>query len=117
MTKAIHFINRRDGAHLHGMTRWPGDRHGYRSCCWHISDEDAASLIGGWVYFHETKAKSASFGGIILGFEAGEGELAARKAILFRADGAARNQKWRGAQHGMAMSSGVVDAQLPHELD
>lgn len=116
MTKAIHLINRRDGATLHGMTRWAEESGGFRSCCWRITDEDAAELIGGWVYFHETKAAPARFGGVILGFEPGEGDMADRKKILFRGDGRSRGVRWRGADHGMAMWSGVVDAYLPHEL-
>lgn len=114
---AAHFICRRDGASLHGMSRWDGDPHGFRSCCWLISDEDAAELIGGWVYFHEAKATPSRFGGIILGFEPGEGDMAHRKVILFRADNRAREQQWRGADHAMAMWSGVVEGDRPHEVD
>jgi hypothetical protein len=117
MGKAIHLINRRDGASLHGMTQWPGEPGGFRSCCWHISDDQAAQLIGGWVYFHEAKATLARFGGLILGFELGEGDMADRKIILFRGDGRSRGVKWRGADHGMAMWSGVIDADLPHEAE
>lgn len=115
MTGAAHFINRREGAGLHGMSRWDGDPHGFRSCCWLVSDEEAAELIGGWVYFHEAKATPSRFGGVILGFEPGEGDLALRKVILFRADNRARGQSWRGADHGMAMWSGVIEGSLPHE--
>lgn len=115
MPKAVHFINRRDGISLFGMSRWPGEPNGYRSCCWLLSDEQASELIGGWIYFHETKAKPASFGGMIIGFEPGGTDMADRKAILFRADGRARGVVWRGADHGMAMSSGVVNADLDHE--
>jgi hypothetical protein len=115
MAKAIHLINRRDGASLHGMSRWPGEPAGFRRCCWHISDEQAAELIGGWVYFHETKSTPARFGGLILGFEPGDGDMPDRKIILFRGDGRTRGAKWRGADHGMAMWSGVIDADLPHE--
>ena len=114
--KAIHLINRRDGAGLYGMTRWPEVEHGFKSCCWQISDKQAADLIGGWVYYHETKADHARFGGQILGFEQGSADLADRKVILLRADARARGQKWRGADHGMAMSGGLVDADARHEM-
>lgn len=117
MLKAIHLINRRDGARLHGMERWAGQPGGFRSCCWIISDDDAAELIGGWVYFHETKSTPARFGGIILGFEPGEADMADRKVILFQGDGRSRGVRWRGANHGMAMCGGVVDADLPHEAE
>lgn len=117
MPNAVHFINRRDGVHLHGMTGWNGASNGFQSCCWHINDEEAGLLVGGWVYFHEAKASLSRFGGVILGFEPGQGELADRKVILFRSDNRARGQRWRGADHGMAMWSGVVVADLPHELE
>jgi len=115
VTKAIHLINRRDGAALHGMTRWQGAEHGFRSCCRRISDADAADLVGGWVYFHETKASLSRFGGEILGFEQGVDDMADRKLILFRADERARERKWRGSTHAMAMWSGVVEANWAHE--
>ena len=116
VTKAIHLINRRDGANLHGMSRWDGNPQGFRSCCWRISDAEASELTGGWVYFHEAKSSPSRFGGVILGFELGQGELADRKVIQFRADHNARGVQWRGADHGMAMWSGVVPAELPHEM-
>jgi hypothetical protein len=103
MAKAIHLINRRVGASLHGMTKWLEEPGGFRSCCWRIGDEQAAELIGGWVYFHDTKAKPASYGGLILGFEPGEGDMTERKVILFRGDVRSRGERWRGADHGMAM--------------
>ena len=114
--RAIHLINRRDGAGLFGMMKWPEIEHGFKSCCWQISEEQAASLVGGWVYFHETKGDPARFGGQIIGFEQGSADLADRKIILLRADARARGQRWRGAAHGMAMWSGLVDADAEHEL-
>lgn len=117
MLKAMHLINRRDGQRLHGMSPWGGQPGRFRSCCWLIGDEQVAELIGGWVYFHEAKSRPARFGGIILGFEPGESDMADRKVILFQGDGRAQGVRWRGASHGMAMWSGVVDAALPHEAE
>lgn len=118
MTKALHLICHREGNTLHGLSRWDGDPNGYRSCCWLISDEDAAQLVGGWIYFHESKSSLSSFGGQILGFQPGANEnedMTARKIILFRADRSGRGQSWRGRDYGMAWGSGVVDADLEHE--
>lgn len=115
MPQSIHLISRREGITLHGMSRWPEEPQGYQSCCWLISDEDATNLLGGWVYFHETKADPSGFGGVILGFAPGHDDLAHRKIIMFRHDRRARGQQWRGADHSMAYSSGLVEADLPHE--
>lgn len=115
MSKAIHFINRREGSTLIGLDRWKDQEHGFRSCCWQLSDEQAVSLVGGWLYLHGSKAEKSSFGGQILGFEQGEGDMANRKIILFRAEITCRGQTWRGADHGMAHTGGVIDADLPHE--
>lgn len=68
------------------MSRWHGDPRGFQSCCWRISGEEAGQLIGVWVYLHDSKSTPSRFSGIILGFERGEGDMADRKGILFRAD-------------------------------
>ena len=115
MRNAIHLINRRKGPTLLGLDRWVEQADGFRSCCWQLSDEQAASLVGGWVYLHGSKAERSSFGGQILGFEQGQDGSADRKAILFRAEASCRGQRWRGANHGMAYTSGIVTADLPHE--
>lgn len=116
MSKAIHLINRREGTGHFGMSRWEDETHGYRSCCWLLTDEQAADLLGGWVNFHATKADVSRFGGRILGFEPGSGEMADRKVILFRAEREGREQTWRGADHDMAYTSGILDADLKHEV-
>lgn len=115
MTKAIHLLNRRDGSTYIGMTKNEGEPNTYRSCCWLLNDTQASELLGGWVYFHAVKADPSGFGGQIIGFEQGEGDMADRKVILFRADAGARGQTWRGADHGMAHMSGVVEANSAHE--
>lgn len=118
MTKALHLVCHREGTTLRGLRRWEGDPKGYRSCCWLVSDAQAAALIGGWIYFHEKKSAPSTFGGQIVGFEPGECEgedMADRKVILFRAAAEGRGQSWRGRDYGMAWGSGVVDADLEHE--
>ena len=45
--------------------RVEGDQYG--SCCWAISDDDANSLLGGWIYLHESKGDKSAFGGVITG--------------------------------------------------
>lgn len=118
MTKAIHLKNEREGIGRRGLTKVPGDRNTWRTCCWLLSDEEQGALLGGWVYLHDTKSAPSSFAGLIIGFEAAERQGSVRPegvAIIFRADPRARGQGWRGASHGMAWSSGLIDGNLPHE--
>ena len=37
----------------------------YRTCCWKLSAEDAASLMGGWVHLHDRKSDVARMGGVV----------------------------------------------------
>ena len=118
MSKAIHLKNERQGISRRGLTKVVGERNGWRSCCWLLTDEEQDALIGGWLYLHETKSTPSQFGGMIIGFEPAERDGAARSngvAIVFRADSRARDQGWRGANHGMAWTSGVLEGDLPHE--
>lgn len=118
MTKAIHLINEREGLSRKGLTLQERATDTWRSCCWLLSGEEQDALLGGWLYLHDAKAKPASFAGQILGFEPAKRDGAAIEdgvAILFRADRSGRDQKWRGASHAMAWSSGVIDGDLPHE--
>lgn len=80
----------------------------------------SAALIGGWIYLHpDGKTDPSQFGGVILSFTPCERrEGAAREqglAFTFEARKEGRNQAWRGANHDMAWTSGLVDAALPHE--
>lgn len=119
MTKAIHFINERQGIGRKGLSLVERQTKTWRSCCWVLGVEQQEALLGGWLYLHNTKASPASFAGQIIGFEDAEREGAAIKggvAILFRASEAGIGHAWRGADHGMAYSSGVIEADLPHEI-
>jgi hypothetical protein len=121
--KAIHFICRRnvDGINLNGVTvvkRAP--KAIYRSCCWDIPLSDAEALIGGWVYLHPKKAASSEFGGRVLRFEAGQEWLGKahenRVAFFLEPSSEARGCPWRGADHSLAWTGGLVNASFPHEL-
>jgi len=118
MTKAIHLINERDGLSRKGLTKVADAQDTWRSCCWVLSRDDQDVLLGGWLYLHDSKGKPASFAGRIIGFEDAERVGAAIEqgvAIVFQVRRDGRDRKWRGASHGMAWSSGVIDADLPHE--
>ncbi len=116
--KAIHLICRREGKDLIGLTHEGGRI--YRSCCWAVSEGDAGSLIGGWIYLHSAKAMKSEFGGAVLAVESvswGEALAQTRYAIRFEARKEGRDRPWRGSNHGMAWTGGVVDGSFDHELN
>jgi hypothetical protein len=120
MKKAIHLINEREGLTRKGLSKVASAQDTWRSCCWVLSEFDQDALLGGWLYLHDSKGKPASLSGRIIGFEAAEREGTATQrgvAIVFQAHRDARGKKWRGASHGMAWSSGVIEADLSHEQD
>jgi hypothetical protein len=119
---AIHIICRRDdGQNLNGLTLVDSGRRLYRSCCWDIVPQEAADLSGGWLYLHPTKAMSSEFGGRIVSVEQVLDEAPVahqeRVALIFEARIEARNQTWRGMDHGRAWTGGVVAASLKHEIE
>lgn len=116
--QAIHFIcKREDGVNLKGL-KFDKERKTFRSGDWDISVEDAQSLVGGWLYLHPDKASPSEFGGTVLGFETVVNTTKARSEriiLVVQKQQQAIRQRWRGKDHSMAHSSGVVDADLPHE--
>ncbi|WP_445504810.1 hypothetical protein [Microvirga sp. G4-2] len=120
MTRAIHLINKRDeNNRLKGLSRDPNRPHTHRSSCWIISDEDAAELVGGWVYLHPTKAELSEFGGLILNVIPTKrigNEIEDGYEIVFESRREARNKKWRGRCYKMSWTSRVIEASYSHEL-
>jgi hypothetical protein len=120
--KAIHFICRRnlDGINLNGVSvveKTP--QLIYRTCCWDVSVQDAEALVGGWVYLHPKKTAASEFGGRVLRFEAGqtwEGKSHENRIAFFvQSYTEARGRRWRGADHALAWTGGVVEADFSHE--
>jgi hypothetical protein len=89
----------------------------YRSGSWNIRADDAASLVGGWLYLHEAKTVPSQFGGKILAVEpAGQATDAKEQVVLVvQPARQGRGQKWRGKGSMMAWSGGLVEPTLPHE--
>lgn len=119
MPKSIHLICERIGARLKGLTVVDPKAGIYRSETWGISDVDAVDLLGGWIYFHPTKAAKSEFGGRIVRTEL-SGHLTHHGvpeiAIVFESKSEARDRKWRGASHGMAWTGGLVEMTYEFEM-
>jgi len=102
---SLHLICR-GGLHLR-PTRFPEFESGF----WDLTEADAARLVGGRIYFHETKNSPSYFGGDVRTYRVAgpEEELPGRIVftILSRADG--KSAAWEGASHAMAWSGGVVE--------
>lgn len=81
----------------------------YTSKAWVLSEDAARQLIGGTVFFHETKSHPSYFGGVIDCFE----RLAApdddRVIIHMTATEEGRGMQWARADHDMASTSGVAE--------
>jgi len=83
----------------------------YDSGTWDVSPQDAASLVGGMIYLHQAKAQPSYVGGRIESYREIHTDLAHSRRIIFTftstADG--KGVRWKGAEHSMAWTGGVVD--------
>jgi hypothetical protein len=118
--KALHLLCRRNRTSFIGLTPLDGQRGIYRSCCWDFTNEkELLSLVGGWLYLHpESKSQPSAFGGIVCSIEPTKLPGKAhedRYAFIFEVRKEGRRQRWRGAEHGMAWTGGLVEATYPHE--
>ena len=120
--KAIHLICRRKSIGFEGLDRAPEGKNVWMSYSWAFPrDYDLKSLAGGWLYLHpDGKSALSGFGGIIeeiidsarLGKPVEDGYM-----VVFEARKEARDKKWRGANHGMAWTGGIVEADYKHETN
>lgn len=113
MSSSIHFICRASA----GIRCLDPKTGVYESEAWLLTREDISALEHGEVFFHETKGQPSYFGGTILGIRpvddsAPESDTPRRCIVTLRSTPAARNVKWSpgGKVHGMAWTSGVVEA-------
>jgi len=86
----------------------------YRSEAWALTTVEVGKLAGGRVYFHQTKADPSYFGGLILDVKPLPAEASGPDRFAFRlkAERDAKDVVWddAGHTHGMAWSSGILDA-------
>lgn len=107
--KSAHFINKRENGKLIGLKAVDAGKHLYSTEAWRISQEEAESLKGGWVYLHASKAEGSSFGGQVYDIEPMASYEEARFRIYFEAKPEGRDKQWHGYDHGMAWWSGIVE--------
>lgn len=83
----------------------------WESGFWDVSPTDAATLVGGMLYLHQTKGDRSYFGGRISAFKGVETDRprGARIVFAFTFDEKARGASWQGAKLAMAVKSGVVN--------
>lgn len=121
--KALHLICRKNGpGRFEGLVAIDRSKGIYESGTWAFpSGEPLDDLIGGWIYLHPTgKGQVSELGGSVRGIRRGprldSNAIREGYVIEFEARPEGRGQKWRGAHHTMAWTSGLVEADLPHEI-
>lgn len=117
MPLTIHFLNKPDETGRPRLLAPLGDAS-YRTCCWKLPPSAAASFVGRWVYLHDRKGEMAPMGGVITAIQpATEPGFTdqGRYAITFTSRAEAKRMPWRGASHGMAWTSGMIEADAQHE--
>ncbi len=99
---------------------YDGPRKTFCSGYWDISSEEAKTLMGGWLYFHQSKANPSYYGGRVLAFRSEireEFKHENRIVFDFMPSKDAKGHPWRGKAHGRAWTGKIVEAKFPHEKD
>lgn len=113
--KAIHLICHQEGLTRRGLHCIDSKVGLYLSECWVI--ENAASLCGGWLYFHETSALPADFAGRIQEIQScvrDDGKIGT--AFVVKKTPHA-GQRWRGVKPGQKKPhGGIVEADNRDEI-
>lgn len=126
--KILHLINKRNPKTNRPWGIYPmKDEKGvYYSCCWDFPLEKSKELIGGMIFFHLTKSDRSHLGGVVKDvlpvnlndtsdypfIELNEDEDPQRKdrvMFVFQVTQEGREQKWRGKDHSMSWTSGIID--------
>lgn len=108
-----------------GVTQIEPKVNKYMSCCWDFDLDEMKELIGGMIFFHNSKTSLSKFGGKVLNVhpiktdknykgpyythEPDKLVRADRMMFEFEITADSRNIKWRGKDHMMAYSSGIID--------
>lgn len=95
-----------------GVSLLEKSTHTYESGKWDFKLEDAKRLIGGDIYLHETKQEKSAFGGKVIDayeVKADDVSRTSRIAFKFQFSPSHRGVAWKGASHGMAWTSGIIE--------
>ena len=124
--KILHLINKptEDSIHSKGMTKVKDEKNRYISCCWDFKLEEAKTLIGGMIFFHDTKSERSKLGGNVLDVQPvrldeetefhkvnpeDQNKKQSRVMFKFEITPEGREQRWRGKDHSMSWTSGIID--------
>ena len=119
---ALHVkCDRDDNGKLKGVV-FDRETQTYRSGWWAFNEDEAAALVGGWLYLHADESLTSEMGGQVLSYELAQVTARgneARVIFLFDYAAAARQVAWRGPHppKRTGWSGGFVDATLPHEAN
>jgi hypothetical protein len=117
--RAIHLICQNDERDQPKGLVYDRNAKTFKSGSWDLSVEDAALLVGGWLYLHATKASGSYYGGVITGFEktiVDDAKHTERIVFTFQPKAEAKGRKWRGQQHGPTWTGRIIDASAAHEM-
>jgi len=110
-----------------GVTPVEGKENTYYSCCWNFPLDKSKELIGGMIFFHDTKKDKSGLGGIVTDVhpvhmddpetqkyvdpidESDDPKRKERVMFEFRITKEGREQKWRGRDDINSWTSGIID--------
>lgn len=104
----VHLICKRNGVGLQGL-HYDKETKRFFSGHWKLNKQDVERLVGGKIYLHPTKAAGATIGGMVEEVIGPDHEN--RFVIVFKSEIECKGSRWHGMDHGMAWTSGVIDAQ------
>ena len=124
--KILHLINKptEDSIHAKGMTKVKDETNLYISCCWDFKLEEAKTLIGGMIFFHDAKSERSKLGGNVVDVQSvthdeetefhkvnpeDQNKKQSRVMFKFEITPEGREQIWRGMDHSMSWTSGIIE--------
>ena len=124
--KILHLINKTEAGEMlpKGVSKSKEDGNIYISCCWDFKLEEAKTLIGGMIFFHDTKSDRSKLGGQVVDVQPvkldeetefhkvdpdDKNRRQSRVMFKFEITSKGREQGWRGKDHAMSWTSGIID--------